>query len=118
MEAKILIIEGDMETLALIRREAERLGFSLLVAGRADEMIDLAKREHPSLIIMDIKLLSGSQKNLVLETLQRSLVTRDIPLLLTHTSPDIAWQEKYRMLGVRELLMKPFDGETFQKTVP
>jgi len=117
MEAKILIIEGDAAMLALIRQEAAAMGFMLLVARDADEMIDLAKRVHPSLIIMDIKQLSGSQKNLVLETLQRSLVTREIPLLLTHTSPDIAWQEKYHMLGVRELLMKPFDAETFQKTV-
>ena len=117
MEVKILIIEGDAAMLELIRQQSAAMGFLLLVAETADEMIELAKREHPSLIIMDIKQLSGSQKNLVLETLQRSLVTREIPLLLTHSSPDIAWKEKYRVLGVRELLMKPFDGETFQNRV-
>ncbi len=117
MEVKVLITEGDGESLELMRKTIGAMGHRVVVAEDIDEMLDRAKREHPALIVIDIKCLTGSQKSLILESLQRSLVTREIPLLLTHTSPDIAWQEKYRMLGVRELVMKPLDIGAFQKTV-
>lgn len=114
---KLLIREGNHETLTIIRQEAEMMGMKVLVAEDGESMLNLAKREYPSLIIMDIKLLSEGGKSMVLEELQRSLATREIPLLLTHSSPDIAWQEKYRILGVREMLLKPLDRKAFRKIV-
>lgn len=113
----LLIREGDIETLTVIRQEAEMMGMKVLVAEDSETMLNMAKREYPALIIMDIKLLSEGGKSMVLEELQRSLATREIPLLLTHSSPDIAWQEKYRVLGVKEMLLKPLDRKAFRKIV-
>ena len=62
-KAKILYIEDDPASQLLVRRMLSFAGYQVLVAGRGIDGIDLALREVPDLILMDINLpdLSGRE---------------------------------------------------------
>lgn len=60
--AKILIVEDDTDLLLLFRQALEEFGgHECITAWRGNEAVDVALREKPDLIIMDLRLpkLSG-----------------------------------------------------------
>lgn len=78
---KVLIIEDDRELVLLLRRALASRRYEVLVAGDAEEGLPLARREQPSLIILDI-LLPGKSGYEVLRQLKTEPATREIPVLV------------------------------------
>ncbi len=54
MGKKIIVAVNDLFFAARIRSAAEHLGLSLLSAKNGDQVLDLARRETPELIIFDL----------------------------------------------------------------
>lgn len=52
----ILIIEDDEQTAVLLMAALRRFEVELIHAGTADEGLCLAKRQQPSLILLDMRL--------------------------------------------------------------
>lgn len=61
MNEKILIVEDNPQNMRLIEMTLKAKGYTLLKAVDGEEALDVAIREQPDLIIMDIQLpkLSG-----------------------------------------------------------
>ncbi len=61
MKEKILIVEDNPQNMRLIEMVLRARGYTLLKATDGEEALDMAMRERPDLIIMDIRLpkLSG-----------------------------------------------------------
>jgi signal transduction histidine kinase/CHASE3 domain sensor protein/DNA-binding response OmpR family regulator len=75
----ILAIEDD-DTFATILRDLSReMGFLSLIAGTAEEALNLAKQFMPSAIILDVGLPDQSGLS-VLDQLKRDVQTRHIPV--------------------------------------
>lgn len=55
-KAKILIVEDDRDNMGLIRFILERAGYSVLEAYNGQEGLDVARRELPDLVIMDLAM--------------------------------------------------------------
>jgi|SRR5712692_1554547 len=53
---RILLIEDSKDILFLMKMELESLGYSVLTARDGESGLDIAAREHPNLIISDIKM--------------------------------------------------------------
>ena len=56
MEEKILIVEDNPENMRLIEMILGNKGYTLLNATDGEEALDVATREHPDLILMDVQL--------------------------------------------------------------
>ena len=56
MKEKILIVEDDAQNMELMQMVLGAKGYALLQATDGQEALDVATRERPALIIMDIKL--------------------------------------------------------------
>ena len=56
MKEKILIVEDNAPNMRLLEMTLSAKGYTLLAATDGEEALDLAKRERPDLIIMDIQL--------------------------------------------------------------
>src|SRR5258705_6237604 len=52
----IMIVEDYDDTRLLLRQGLESLGYSVLEACNGQEAVDIADREHPDLILMDLDL--------------------------------------------------------------
>lgn len=54
--SKILIIDDEQEIIDLIRKDLKREGYQIIFAMNGKEGLELLKKEHPVLIILDIKM--------------------------------------------------------------
>ena len=52
----IMVVEDYDDTRLLLKRWLEELGYVVLEATNGQEAIDIANREHPDLILMDLDL--------------------------------------------------------------
>ena len=105
---RILLIVEDDEAFARILRDLSReMGFQSLVAGTAEEALNLAKYYTPSAIVLDIGLPDQSGLA-VLDRLKRDVHTRHIPVHVVSASDH---SQTALSLGAVGYLLKPVKRE-------
>ena len=67
---KILVIEDEANVQKLAKTNLTASGYRVLTAGNGEEGLRLAQREHPSLILLDLRLpgMSGWDVLMLLKT--------------------------------------------------
>ena len=90
---KILIVEDEPNLLELYKREMEEEGYEVLTTMDGETALDLVRKKHPDLVILDIKIkkMDGLK---VLEEIKR--FNKDIPVILnsayqTYKSDFASW---------------------------
>ena len=103
----VLIIDDDALNLKLFALTLAGRGYRLLLAMDARRGIDLACRERPDLIMMDIQLpdMSGLEATRILK---QGANTSGIPMLIT--TAFLVDSEDLRASGCDAYLPKPFSG--------
>jgi len=86
----------------------------LLTASCGETALELAQRNRPHLIVLDI-MLKGMDGLEVLQVLKGSQATRDIPVLVITAFPEGA--SRALNLGANGILVKPFPNEHFLQRV-
>jgi signal transduction histidine kinase/DNA-binding response OmpR family regulator/CHASE3 domain sensor protein len=105
---RVLLVVEDDETFASILRDLSReMGFQSLVAGTAEEALNLAKYYMPSAIILDVGLPDQSGLS-VLDRLKRDVRTRHIPIHVVSASDHT---QTALSLGAVGYLLKPVKRE-------
>lgn len=104
--ARILLIEDSPTDRAVFTQWLERGGHAVTVAANAEDGLDIAKRDKPDLIMMDVVLpgMSGFQAT---RALSRDLGTKAIPVLIVSTKSmetDKAWGMRQ---GAADYVVKP-----------
>jgi DNA-binding response OmpR family regulator len=81
MSQKILVVDDELDVVELLAFNLRREGYEVLTAGNGADALELARREHPDLIVLDVMLpeLDGLA---VCEILRRQPATATIPILL------------------------------------
>ena len=108
--ARILIVDDSPSQLMGIRRIVEKLGHEALTAEDGAAGVEVAKREIPDLILMDVVMpnLNGFQAT---RSITREPTTSHIPVILVTTKD----QDTDRVWGMRQgakaYITNPF-GET------
>lgn len=103
----LLVIEDDDTFAAILRDLSREMGFQSLVAGTAEEALDLAKHFMPSAIILDVGLPDQSGLS-VLDRLKRDVQTRHIPIHVVSASDHT---ETALSLGAVGYVLKPAKRE-------
>jgi PAS domain S-box-containing protein len=83
----VVVVDDDRDIAELVRLQLEQAGYRVIVAGRGVEVLELARRHHPDLIVLDI-LLPDMDGRAVLETLKAEPTTADIPVLILSVVTD------------------------------
>jgi twitching motility two-component system response regulator PilH len=105
--ARILIVDDSPSQLMGIRRIVEKLGHEAVTAEDGAQGVEVAKRELPDLILMDVVMpnLNGFQAT---RAITREATTKHIPVILVTTKD----QDTDRVWGMRQgakaYLTKPF----------
>jgi twitching motility two-component system response regulator PilH len=114
--ARILIVDDSPSQLMGIRRIVEKLGHEALTAEDGAAGVEVAKREIPDLILMDVVMpnLNGFQAT---RTITREPTTKHIPIVLVTTKD----QDTDRVWGMRQgakaYLTKPFSESELSETI-
>ena len=113
-ERRILICDDDPVILRLLQVNLELEGYTVLLANHGREACDVAAREHPDLIILDIMMphMDGYQ---AAEVLKSNEATRDISIVFLSAKAQQSDIDKGMSFGVSDYLTKPFDpGELLE----
>lgn len=105
---RILICDDDPVILRLLEVNLELEGYDVLTANHGEEAFEIATRERPDLVILDIMMprLDGYQ---TCQKLKAQESTEDIPVVFLSAKAQASDIEKGKSFGVSEYLTKPFD---------
>ena len=102
----VLVVDDQPDIVRLVRDYLERAGFQVLTAGDGEQALQVARRSHPDLVILDLSLpkLDGLD---VARAIRRD---GDVPIIMltarTEESDRVAGLE----LGADDYVTKPFSA--------
>jgi signal transduction histidine kinase/DNA-binding response OmpR family regulator len=106
--ATVLVVDDEVDTAEFIRETLRWEGFRVLVAHDGRTGLEIAARERPDLILLDIMMpdLSGFE---VLKAIASDPATSGIPVVVLTARGDRVDADKGLALGARHYMSKPFD---------
>jgi two-component system, OmpR family, alkaline phosphatase synthesis response regulator PhoP len=104
---KILIIEDERDIVEMVKYNLEKEGYSTVVACNGREGFSSAKKERPSLIILDLMLpdIDGFE---VCRLLKNNDITNQIPIIMLTAKSREADRVAGLELGADDYVTKPF----------
>jgi DNA-binding response OmpR family regulator len=102
---KILIIEDERVLAQMYREKFEKKGFKVYLAFNSNEGLNLAKKEKPDLILLDI-LLPGKNGISFLKWLKNEPEISSIPVVVISNYDDPKAKEEALKFGAKEYLLK------------
>ncbi len=105
MSAVILVVDDEKRIVDIVKAYLERDGYRVLAAYDGRSALDLARREHPDLIILDLMLPAVSGLDVCRSLRRESAVPIIMLTARDETSDKIVGLE----LGADDYVSKPFD---------
>jgi DNA-binding response OmpR family regulator len=107
-ETKILVIEDEKEPREIITRCLNRKGYSTLSAATAKEGLELAKKEHPNITLLDIRLTDGSGFEVLKEIKE---LDKNMKVIIVSALNDEITIHQAKTLGADDYVTKPLTVE-------
>jgi len=106
----ILIADDEEHIRRILEVRLKSAGYDVIKASNGKEAVELAIKEKPDLIIMDIMMpqMDGFQAT---KTLKSRLETAIIPVMMLTAKKDIDSELKGIDMGADDYMTKPFDGQ-------
>ena len=104
---KILIVEDDPDIVEMISYNLKKEGYKTLSVFNGEEAIDVAKKELPNLIILDL-MLPGMDGLEVCFILRKNEPTAHIPIIMLTAKSQEADKVVGLELGADDYITKPF----------
>ena len=102
---KILIIEDDVSIIQMYTMKFQEAGYEVLQANTGVAGIELAKKETPAIILLDV-IIPQYDGFAVTEKLKEDPTTKAIPIILLTNLAQEGDKEKGMKLGAKDYLVK------------
>lgn len=104
----IMVVEDYDDTRIMLKQVLEAKGFHVLEAVNGQEAVEIAEREHPDLILMDLDLpildgISATQR------IRKQAQMNEVPIVAVTAYPMSYTHVKAFAKGCHEYLEKPID---------
>lgn len=116
MKQKILVIEDNEQNLYLLTYLLEKSGYAVVAAYNGVDGIEVARREQPAVILLDIQLpvMDGYE---VARRLRRTEEAKSIPIVAVTSYAMVGDREKALEAGCTGYLEKPINPLTFMSEI-
>ena len=113
---KVLVTEDNPLHMKIFALNLTYSGFSVIEAQHGEKGLELAHREHPDLILVDLSLpkIDGWE---MIRRMQDDEVTRDIPIIVVSARRPQDEAARAAMARVAAYISKPFDPEALMALV-
>jgi CheY-like chemotaxis protein len=103
----ILVADDDPDILSIVSMSLETQGYTVHTATNGREAVDLARRHHPDLILMDMMMpvLSGYE---AVGELKADAATKDIVIVGLSAKAMATDMERATDVGIDGYITKPF----------
>ena len=114
--ARILVVDDEEDVLQLVRTILEGDRYSILTAASGTEAIEVAVRERPDLILLDVMMpeISGWE---VCSMLKNSSATQGIPVVMLSVKNEIRDMITSMQAGADDHVTKPFSRRKLVATI-
>ena len=112
----IMLVEDDDLSRSLLRQLLQNSGYRVVEAGNGPEAIEVARREHPIVILMDLDLprLDGIGAT---RRIREQADLREIPIVMTTAFDAPAIRAAAYDAGCNEYLVKPLDATKLKSLI-
>lgn len=112
----IMVVEDYDDTRLFLKVGLEGLGYSVLEATNGQEAVDIASREHPDLILMDLDLpiLDGIAAT---QQIRQQTEMERVPIVAVTAYPMSYTHVKAFSKGCDEYMAKPIDMDELERLV-
>lgn len=117
MIRKVMMVDDEPHIRRIGELSLRGVGkWQVVLAGSGKEAVELARREQPDVILLDV-MMPGMDGPATLAELRDSNDTAAIPVIFLTAKAQRHEVERYRMLGAAGVLTKPFDPMTLPDEV-
>ena len=109
MSARILVVDDLEANRRLLQARLAADYYEVLEASRGEEAVQLARREKPDLILLDVMMPGGIDGFEACRRLKAEQETRHIPVVILTTLDDRDNRVRGLQAGAEEFLTKPID---------
>ncbi|ANP47622.1 PleD family two-component system response regulator [Candidatus Viadribacter manganicus] len=109
MSARILVVDDLEANRRLLEALLTADYYEVMMASRGEEAVQLAKRERPDLILLDVMMPGGIDGYEACRRLKAMPETRHIPVVILTTLDDRDNRVRGLQAGAEEFLTKPID---------
>lgn len=104
---RVLVADDEADVLALVCMNLQRAGFEVLKASDGREALDMARREVPDMVVLDLMMpeLDGLE---VARQMKQTVLTAQIPVLMLTARADEVDRIVGLELGADDYVTKPF----------
>lgn len=112
---RVLVIDDSPTIVALLKRMLQQNQLAVLEAFDAESGIEIARKEVPDLIFLDI-VLPGMDGFNALRTLRRDPITKHLPIIMISGNAQATEQFYVQRIGADDFMKKPFSrAEVFMR---
>jgi len=104
---KILVVEDEKPIRELVKYNLEREGFQVLQAADGNTGLEMARKELPDLIVLDV-MLPGQDGLSVCRALHQEAATRSIPIIMLSARGEEVDKVLGLEMGADDYITKPF----------
>ncbi len=104
---RILVVDDEPEIVALVAYHLAKAGYRVSTAASGKDALDMARRERPALIVLDL-MLPGMSGFDVLEQVRLESATREVGVLMLTARREEPDRIRGLSLGADDYLTKPF----------
>jgi type II secretory ATPase GspE/PulE/Tfp pilus assembly ATPase PilB-like protein/ActR/RegA family two-component response regulator len=113
---RILVVDDDAITRMLVKLLLERDRFEVLEAANGRDAVEIAARERPDLLIIDLNMpeMDGYQ---AIATLRKDLSLAMLPIVVLTSEEGPGIERRVLELGADDYILKPFDPDVLLSRV-
>lgn len=107
----VLVADDDATTRTLVATILKRAGHTPVMAQDAMQVISMAQKHHPDVIVLDVQMPAGTGVT-ALQNLKTAVVTSHVPVVVLSGVADREKVQQLLDLGAADYLAKPVDPDS------
>jgi CheY-like chemotaxis protein len=114
--ASILVVDDDPEIVAMLTTRLGHRGYKVTSASDGHRALELAKREKPDLMLLDV-MMPGKSGWEVARSLKQDPVTQDIKIVMVTAIGEQVNEITSPLYGADAHIDKPFEFEKLERII-
>src|SRR3954451_18713814 len=114
--AKILVVDDDPDIVAMLETRLAKRGYVVSTAYDGNKAIELAKRELPDLVLLDV-MMPGKSGWEVARALKQDPVTTNVKIVMVSAIGEKTNEITAPIYGADAHVDKPFEFETLERVI-
>ncbi len=112
--AKLLVVDDELAVCDILKHFFVKQGYQVFMATKGEEALVLAAREHPDLMLLDIKMPTMSGIEVLRQLRQRG---DHVQVVVVSSAHEDAVIDEARRLGAVDYVVKPFHLDYLEQVV-